>query len=216
MKRTSLVLWFTLGLLSTGAVVGQYDDFEFGYDEYYDEYNYGNWYDEDYGDELEYADEYGYGFDEGDLGFGYDDEAYDYPQDYYMDYDYFDEIPDCEVDEKGEVKLLGIEACDLKIEGADKVVDKLNGGLDGTYKVTGCHDGRPMYQRKDKNGSRLLWYSALYKDWDFNDGDVVVESDIIGYGGDGIAEERPQFVPRDKWNLLGEHSSKGIEVRSVL
>eukprot|EP00951_Prasinocladus_malaysianus_P032238 scaffold312892_cov50-Prasinocladus_malaysianus.AAC.1 len=63
-----------------------------------------------------------------------------------------------------------------------------------------------MYKRSDK-AERLLWYSALYKDWDFNEGGVVVESDILGYGGDGLAEERPQFVPRGKWNLIGEYSS---------
>lgn len=82
-----------------------------------------------------------------------------------------------------------------------------------------------------------MWYSALYKDWDFNEGDSVVEvcasfsclsidflaqglqltsalwlqSDILGYGGDGIAEERPQFIPKDKWNLLAEYSSTNTD-----
>ena len=47
----------------------------------------------------------------------------------------------------------GLEACDIKISGADKVLDKLEGGFDGVYEVNGCHDGRPLYQRKGKKPS---------------------------------------------------------------
>jgi len=214
MKRSAV--WACLAALAFVAAAGQaaaqYDDFEYGYDEYYDEYNYGNWYDEDYDEEvLGYYDDYdGAGneeYDQYEYGYGYDG-LYDYPEDYYMDYDYFDQVPDCEVDDKGKVQLQGLQACDIKISGADKTLDKLDGGMDGTYAVIGCHDGRPLYQRKGSKPKRLLWYSALYKDWDFNEGSAVTESDILGYGGDGVAEERPQFIPADKWNLLAEYSSK--------
>jgi len=198
----------------------EYDEGKFGYyDEYYDDYNYGNWYDEDYGaegDEYGYEEEYGYG-DE----YGYDEYGYeDYPQDYYMDYDYFDEAEDCVVDEAGNVQLLGMETCDLKITGGDSVMSKESGGIDGTYEVAGCHDGKPMYKRSKgdrQDKERLLWYSALYKDWDFNEGSVVIESDILGYGGDGLGEERPVFVPLDKWNVLAEHATGyGEEMRDFV
>lgn len=223
MKRSTIALVAVAACL--GFVAAQLEDqtydqdneFEYGYDAYYDEYNYGNWYNEDYDEEvLNYYDG-GYGdygeydpYAQYEYGYGYD-ALYDYPEDYYMDYDYFDQAPDCEVDEKGKVVFQGLEACDLKISGADKVLDKLEGGMDGVYEVNGCHDGRPLYQRKGKGPKRLLWYSALYKDWDFNEGEAVVESDILGYGGDGIAEERPQFVPKEKWNLLAEYSSSNTD-----
>eukprot|EP00192_Tetraselmis_astigmatica_P013680 CAMPEP_0117677416 /NCGR_PEP_ID=MMETSP0804-20121206/16733_1 /TAXON_ID=1074897 /ORGANISM="Tetraselmis astigmatica, Strain CCMP880" /LENGTH=333 /DNA_ID=CAMNT_0005486697 /DNA_START=142 /DNA_END=1143 /DNA_ORIENTATION=- len=222
MRSTSIALVCAVWLC-IGGVVAQYDDFEYGYDEYYDEYNYGNWYNADYDEEIQpYYDDAGYGQEggydgeyEGD-GYGYYayDGLYDYPEDYYMDYDYFDQAPDCEVDDKGKVQLLGLEACDIKIEGGNAVVNKLDGGIDGTYKVIGCHAGRPLYKRsneKKPEEDRLLWYSALYKDWDFNEGGVVVESDILGYGGDGLGEERPSFVPKDKWNLLADYSSKSTD-----
>jgi hypothetical protein len=64
---------------------------------------------------------------------------------------------------------------------------------------------------------RLLWFSALYKDWDFNEGSVVIESDILGYGGDGLGEERPLFVPIEKWNVLAEHATGyGEEMRDFV
>jgi len=222
MKRRTIALVAVAACL--GLVAGQYGeedtyDFENGYDAYYDnayDQLYGNWYNEDYDEGvLEYYDDNVYDqYDDpyGQYEYGYyEDALYDYPEDYYMDYDYFDQAPDCEVDEKGKVVFQGLDACDIKISGADKVLDKLDGGMDGTYVVNGCHDGRPLYQRKGKGPKRLLWYSALYKDWDFNEGESVVESDILGYGGDGVAEERPQFVPKEKWNLLAEYSSKSAD-----
>lgn len=57
----------------------------------------------------------------------------------------------------------------------------------------------------------------MYKDWDFNEGSVVIESDILGYGGDGLGEERPVFVPIDKWNVLAEHATGyGEEMRDFV
>lgn len=97
--------------LCLGHATSQYDDFEYGYDEYYDDYNYGNWYNEDYDEDVVgyYDDEeYGYGPDDFDeYGYEYNG-LYDYPEDYYMDYDYFDQDPDCEVDDNGKVQLLGM------------------------------------------------------------------------------------------------------------
>ena len=50
-------------------------------------------------------------------------------------------------------------ACDLKIDGADKLLKAaLGGGLDGLYEVTSCQNGLPMYKRKDSrpNGMETL------------------------------------------------------------
>ena len=46
--------------------------------------------------------------------------------------------------------------CDLKIEGADKVAKKLAGGLDGTYAVWSCENGRPLYRRDQSPAGRAL------------------------------------------------------------
>ena len=89
------------------------EEFEGGYDAYYDEYNYGNWYNEDYDEEMNYYndgyEEYGnYDDPYSQYEYGYmDDALYDYPEDYYMDYDYFDQAPDCEVDETGKAIFKG-------------------------------------------------------------------------------------------------------------
>ena len=36
----------------------------------------------------------------------------------------------------------------MKIEGADKVLTALAGGIDGTYTVWSCENGRPLYKRE--------------------------------------------------------------------
>lgn len=40
-----------------------------------------------------------------------------------------------------------VPVCDVIIKGVDVVADLLDGGVDGTYKVAGCHDTRPKYMR---------------------------------------------------------------------
>ncbi len=47
------------------------------------------------------------------------------------------------------VQPTGVPACDLSIEGADKVLTLLKGGIDGVYKVTSCQHGRPLYVRQN-------------------------------------------------------------------
>ena len=42
-----------------------------------------------------------------------------------------------------------VPACDLKLEGADKVLKGMAGGLDGLYEVNSCESGLPTYKRKD-------------------------------------------------------------------
>ena len=44
--------------------------------------------------------------------------------------------------------IVGTTPCDLKLEGADKLLKTLDGGLDGTYAVWSCENGRPLYKRE--------------------------------------------------------------------
>lgn len=66
----------------------------------------------------------------------------------------------------------GTVTCDIKVSGVDKQADKLTGGLDGTYKMASCYNGKPMYKRnKSPAGEdRVLWYSSTFGDWDISKG----------------------------------------------
>ncbi len=48
----------------------------------------------------------------------------------------------------------GTKPCDLKIEGADKLLRNLSGGLDGVYAVWSCENGRPLYKRQQSPPGR--------------------------------------------------------------
>lgn len=41
-------------------------------------------------------------------------------------------------------------ACDVVVGGGDKILNKLSGGIDGTYKSQGCFEGKPYYKRDGK------------------------------------------------------------------
>lgn len=47
-------------------------------------------------------------------------------------------------------------ACDLSVEGADKVLTLLPGGIDGVYKFVSCQYGRPMYLRQNSPAGGTL------------------------------------------------------------
>lgn len=155
-------------LLATAAVLalGQYEyDYGYGYDFYDVE-------DDFYQDE--YVNEYGYYGDEDEAYYeyyGYYADDFDGYVDYYADeYDFFEE---CFIDANGKPVLAnGTVACDIKIAGVDKQADKLKGGLDGTYKMVSCYNGKPMYKRnKSPEGEdRVLWYSSTFGDWDVSKG----------------------------------------------
>ena len=50
--------------------------------------------------------------------------------------------------------LAGTKPCDLSLQGADKLLKNLPGGLDGTYAVWSCENGRPLYKRQDSPAGR--------------------------------------------------------------
>eukprot|EP00884_Botryococcus_braunii_P000617 jgi/Botrbrau1/10556/Bobra.0343s0005.1 len=161
--------------------VNMYDDYELfsaGYDTPYDyEDDEGNYVDYPGGDE-EYGD---YFFDD-------------------MDDEYYE---DCRLGEDGKPVFNGTKPCDVKVEGADKVLKDLPGGIDGVYEVTTCENGRPMYSRKTKKAGeeRVIWYSSEFGDWDLTNGSVPSNEYIIIYGGSRESwENRPQLV-ESGWSL---------------
>uniref|UniRef100_A0A7S1X5Y7 Uncharacterized protein n=1 Tax=Tetraselmis chuii TaxID=63592 RepID=A0A7S1X5Y7_9CHLO len=159
-------------------------------------------YDEEYGYDAAYYEE----FEDPDF-----DEA-----NYYMDYDYdegstdilqwFSDPPDCYVDGSW-VTVNGTQACDVTVKGADEFIDKLNSGVDGAYALFSCFNGHPMYRRQDSpdGEGRLLYFDHFYNEWNFVRDEGVMPEEInpklIGFGGNGDGEERPQFVHFGNWRF---------------
>eukprot|EP01024_Parvocaulis_polyphysoides_P054505 TRINITY_DN5509_c0_g1_i5.p1 TRINITY_DN5509_c0_g1~~TRINITY_DN5509_c0_g1_i5.p1 ORF type:complete len:540 (+),score=98.13 TRINITY_DN5509_c0_g1_i5:153-1622(+) len=187
-----------------------YDDY-YSYNDYmyqglYDDYYYGDYYYDtaDYYD-YEYYGDYGYyGVynEEGELYNMYNDyDDYEYLYDYFQ----FDEDK-CDFNDKGEIVFnASMNVCDVKIEGADKHVKNLEGGIDGVYQLAGCHNNRPKYVRYEPaKQERVLWFSTIFGDWDIGLGTEADEQDIIIYGGDGLDEERPNFVSPQSWAIAAD------------
>ena len=42
----------------------------------------------------------------------------------------------------------------MKLEGADKLLKSVPGGLDGVYALASCENGRPLYKRQDSLAGR--------------------------------------------------------------
>lgn len=180
-----------------GSAAAQYEyDYGYGYDFYdaeddfyYDEYGY-------YGDEDEaYYEYYGY----------YADDFAGYEDYYAEEYDFFEE---CTIDMGGKPALAnGTASCDISVEGVDKQADRLTGGLDGAYALSGCFNGKPMYKRKDSKAGeeRVLWYSSTFGDWDISKGADPNEAEILMYGGEMEHASVPLFV--SSWHLGGDLKS---------
>ncbi|EIE23585.1 hypothetical protein COCSUDRAFT_65999 [Coccomyxa subellipsoidea C-169] len=168
-----------------------------------------------YNDDLNYYDDYqlytaGYHYDmydESDDGFYYNQYTGDY-DDVYGDY-FFEDAEetevDCRIGADSSPVFNGTKPCDLKIEGADKLLRNLSGGLDGVYAVWSCENGRPLYKRQQSppGQDRVLWYSVQYRDWDVTNGSVAQEDDILMFGGSGGRESRPQYV-QNEWSIATE------------
>ncbi|GLI62884.1 hypothetical protein VaNZ11_005657 [Volvox africanus] len=183
--------------VAASRCLAQYEyDYGYGYDSYdteddfyYDEYGY-------YGDEDEaYYEYYGY----------YADDFAGYEDYYAEEYDFFEE---CFFDTNGQPVLAnGTASCDIKVAGVDKQADKLNGGLDGVYKLTSCYNGKPMYKRQSSPAGedRVLWYSSTFGDWDISMGGEPNEAEILMYGGEMEHASVPLFV--GSWHLGGDLKS---------
>jgi iron-regulated transporter 1 len=202
MRAVALVLLASVLLASYTAVAEAYDDYS--YDDYYSDSEYKELDDANYygDDDAEYYEEYGH-----------------YADDYDDYYDYADDeigpaVKECSVGKDKKVKLsTGIAPCDLRVAGVDAVAkSNLPGGVDGVYKLVGCHDGRAMYKR-DKSPAqqdRMLYYSETFGDWDISNGSAPNDDDVLMYGGESQHSVLPLYVP--KWHigtdLLGRGSDK--------
>ena len=128
----------------------------------------------------------------------------------YGEYDFFEE---CFFDANSKPTLVnGTASCDLKISGVNKQADKLTGGIDGTYKLSSCYNGKAMYSRTKPSPDgedRVLWYSSTFGDWDLSRGKEPNEAEILMYGGEMEHASVPLFVT--SWHLGGDLRSGGVE-----
>eukprot|EP00963_Diacronema_lutheri_P005055 scaffold370_cov349-Pavlova_lutheri.AAC.40 len=158
------------------------------------------------------ADEDGYsetGNDEDNWYYDdWDDEYYDdYNYDEYFDYPEFNlEKHDCTAHDDGSFSLNGTTACDILIDGADKLTKYPK--FDGTYKVAGCNAGRPYYKKQGSKEGLFLWFSAYFRDWDVgtsipSDDDIFEDNSLL-FGGMGNEEARPEKVPSGEWYIKSE------------
>lgn len=117
-------------------------------------------------------------------------------------------LTDCVAGPDGKPKLKeGVASCAIKLSGVDAKADLLTGGIDGVYKLSACHNGRPLYIR-DKSPAgeaRVLWYSTGFGDWDISNGTAPNEAEILMYGGDTQHAVVPLFV--DGWHLGADLNS---------
>eukprot|EP00873_Tetraselmis_striata_P011000 jgi/Tetstr1/431264/TSEL_020961.t1 len=170
-------------------------------DAYYADYE-TEWY------EQQYYDEFDPDTDAGDFG---DYEDYADTSETGM-FPWVTESADCVV-VGTQVTVNGTRACDVTVKGADSTVDQLSGGLDGEYAVFSCYGGHPIYHRQDSpnDEGRLLFFDMFYNDWNFIKDHGGMPEDInpklIGFGGSGDGEERPQFIPVGGWRLATSLSS---------
>jgi len=141
-------------------------------------------------------------------------------EDYYEYGAYYDYATDwkegdCLTGEDGVSRVNGT-VCDIEVSGADTIVSYA-GGVTGMFKYTGeCQNGRPGYKRDDVPGQASgmwLFYSRYWGDWDFCNTTVLQDygsfdygtgtgSCVIGYGGDGYGESRPQDILEWDWFVL--------------
>jgi iron-regulated transporter 1 len=191
---------------ANGSKVDAYEyDYSYGGLDGKDAYSYldddANYYGSD---DDSFYDEYGFYADDDALGYGsyYDD---------YFDYGGSSNASAagslCVVHAGGRVALPnGTASCDIRVAGVDGQADKLPGGLDGVYKLVGCHAGRPMYKRQGSPAGqeRVLYYSKAYADWDISNGSAPSE-DILLYGTDIHQHAVPLFGVA--WQLGGDLSS---------
>lgn len=101
-------------------------------------------------------------------------------------------------------------ACDVEVKGGDAALDKLQGGIDGTYKAQGCFEGKPFYKREGKEGP-YLYYTPLAGAWDFAPNlDEPLDSTVLVYseGEFGFISDRPQLVTPGQWYLSTDHMKK--------
>lgn len=128
--------------------------------------------------------------------------GYDYSYD--SDYGFVTSEADCAVDAKSGKSTLNGTACDLSVAG-DDLTEHLKGGITGIYRYQACQNGRPYYKRDDIKGQEdpvYLIYSSYWGDWDFVNSSMLEDANVLGYGGEGFGEMRPEDVLPGDWYIL--------------
>mmetsp|Transcript_38840 Transcript_38840/g.47032 ORF Transcript_38840/g.47032 Transcript_38840/m.47032 type:complete len:321 (-) Transcript_38840:482-1444(-) len=143
------------------------------------------------------ADEGGSEIDNDDFWGQAYDEYYEYSD--YLD-SYIEE--DCFVEADGSSFLNGT-ACDLIVTGNDLMTKYSGGGVHGTYTYQECKNGRPMYVRDAADGPPMyIIYSDYWGDWDFSNTSALTDVSVVGYGGEGFGENRPEDITEQGWYVL--------------
>lgn len=132
--------------------------------------------------------------------------AFDDYYEYSADYDYATDWKegDCLTGADNVSRVNGT-VCDLQVSGEDTIVSYA-GGVTGLYKYTGeCQNGRPGYKRDDvadQASGMWLYYSRYWGDWDFCNTTTLEDACVVGYGGEGYGESRPQDILDGDWFVL--------------
>ncbi|GIL47338.1 hypothetical protein Vafri_4183, partial [Volvox africanus] len=104
-------------------------------------------------------------------------------------------------------KLNGTEPCHLRVQGADGHADLLTGGLDGTYLLAGCFEGKPIYIRSRYSGppgeDRVLYYNPEFGSWEFSVGREPSADQLVLAGDDGYVSP----VDVSHWHLASVFNS---------
>lgn len=119
------------------------------------------------------------------------------------DYGWTTTAPDCITDGDGKDVLNGT-ACTLEVKGDDMAVHH-PGGFTGIYRFDKCQNGRPSYKRDKVEGEKAtmyMAYSMYWGDWDFCNASTLSDESVLGYGGEGFGELRPEDVLPEDWYVL--------------
>ena len=102
----------------------------------------------------------------------------------------------------------GTKACDVQIQGVDKVAPLLVGGMDGVYKLLTCVNGRPMYKRdaQDAKGERSFVYYPVHESRSSAQSIVTVCISLISLQ---LYAQQPVFRHSTRLQLSQDTSSAG-------
>ncbi|KAG2451475.1 hypothetical protein HYH02_004073 [Chlamydomonas schloesseri] len=105
-------------------------------------------------------------------------------------------------------QLNGTETCHMLVQGVDGHADRLEGGMDGTYLLAGCFEGKPLYMRSRRSGppgeDRVLYFNPHFGAWEFAVGREPNVDQLVLAGDEGHVS--PIDVPR--WRLAAAFNAE--------
>ncbi|KAG2445812.1 hypothetical protein HXX76_000416 [Chlamydomonas incerta] len=107
-------------------------------------------------------------------------------------------------------QLNGTETCHMLVQGVDGHADRLEGGMDGTYLLAGCFEGKPLYMRSRRSGppgggeDRVLYFNPHFGAWEFAVGKEPNVDQLVLAGDEGHVS--PIDVPR--WRLAAAFNAE--------